>query len=167
MNDINYNCRLCSSTSCIVSVREHCARPQWFAHTTELSFFNSFLLQQWKIFLRQSNEEIRLQLLCPSSHNSLLLPLYSSVAGAALMDISEVHKRVHLELEENVSAEWGGRIKVLSLVYTLSRKLPINCWRAVAPAHLHRGAFSENLLLCALCVWHRLPLPAKPIPLLS
>lgn len=33
------------------------------------------------------------------------LSLYSFVAGAALMDISEVHKRVHLELEDNVSAE--------------------------------------------------------------
>lgn len=103
--------------------------------TFELSFFYGFLLWQWKIFLRQSNEKIRLQLVCPSSNNNLPLPLYSSAAGAALMDISEVHKRVHLELEENVSAKRGGRIKVLSLV----------CRCTVSPL---LDAFSKKLLLC-------------------
>lgn len=36
------------------------------------------------------------------------LPVFLCVAGVALMEISEVHRKVHLELEENVSAEDGG-----------------------------------------------------------
>lgn len=35
------------------------------------------------------------------------LPVFLCVAGVALMEISEVHRKVHLELEENVSAEDG------------------------------------------------------------
>lgn len=33
------------------------------------------------------------------------MPVFLCVAGAALMEISEVHRKVHLELEENVSAK--------------------------------------------------------------
>lgn len=33
------------------------------------------------------------------------LPVLLSLAGVTLMEISEVHRKVHLELEENVSAE--------------------------------------------------------------
>lgn len=39
------------------------------------------------------------------------------------MEISEVHKRVHFELEENVSAVHRERMNVFALVYML----PINC----------------------------------------
>lgn len=39
------------------------------------------------------------------------LPVLLCVAGVALMEISEVHRKVHLELEENVSAE--GRMKTV------------------------------------------------------
>lgn len=35
------------------------------------------------------------------------LPVFLCVAGAALMEISEVHRKVHLELEENVSPKDG------------------------------------------------------------
>lgn len=33
------------------------------------------------------------------------LPVLLFLAGVTLMEISEVHRKVHLELEENVSAE--------------------------------------------------------------
>lgn len=119
---------------------------------TELSFLNSFLPQQWKIVLRQSNEKIRLRLVCLSSHNNLSLPLsfYFSVAGAALMDISEVHKRVHLELDDNVSAEHGGRVKVGTLVYIR----PANCHSTIA-LQLHRRP-SKTIALY-VCVLDSLP----------
>lgn len=121
-------------------------------HITELSFLNSFLPQQWKIVLRQSNEKIRLRLVCLSSHNNLSLPLsfYFSVAGAALMDISEVHKRVHLELDDNVSAEHGGRVKVGTLVYMR----PANCHSTIA-LQLHRRP-SKTIAL-HVCVLDSLP----------
>lgn len=122
-------------------------------HTTELSFLNSFLPQQWKIFLRQSNEKIRLRLVCLSSHNNLFLPLsfYFFVAGAALMDISEVHKRVHLELDDTVSAEHGGRVKVWTLVYMR----PANCHSTIA-LQLHRRP-SKTIALY-VCILDSLPL---------
>lgn len=105
---------------------------------------DSFLLQHWKIFSRQSNEKIRLQLVCPSSHNNLPLPLYFSVAGAALMDISEVHKRVHLELEENVSAKTWRE----SLVYTLFRKTASQLLLCSCTCSPLQDAVHVNLLLC-------------------
>lgn len=52
------------------------------------------------------------------------------------MDISEVHKRVHLELEENVSAKPGGGIKVLSYV------------SATVGVQSYRDAFCGKPLLC-------------------
>lgn len=52
---------------------------------------------------------IRLLLACLSSDINLYiflpLSLFLCVAGVTLMEISEVHRKVHLELEENVSAE--------------------------------------------------------------
>lgn len=129
--------------------------------TTELSFLNSFLPQQWKIFLRQSNEKIRLLLVCLSSHNNLSLPLsfYFFVAGAALMDISEAHKRVHLELDDTVSAEHGGRVKVWTLVYMR----PAKCHSTIA-LQLHRRP-SKTIALY-VCVLDSLPFFTKSTSLL-
>lgn len=46
------------------------------------------------------------------------LSVFLYVAGVALMEISEVHRKVHLELEENVSARERGES---SLVTALPR----------------------------------------------
>lgn len=116
---------------------------------------NSFVLQQWKIFWRQSNEKIRLQLVCPSSHNNLPLSLCFSVAGAALMDISEVHKRVHLELEENVSAKLHKSFVPSLYAFPQTATQLLLCSCTGSPFTRHHACKSFALYVC---VRHRLPL---------
>lgn len=109
-------CCTCPWTLCA------CSRVHWLVHVAELSTVSccSGGRFSWGSRMKRLDYTWSAHPLIMTSLSPLCFPL----AGAALMDISEVHKRVHLELDENVSAKFCP----LFLRFFHS---------AVAPAHLY------------------------------